>query len=510
MSQHRTKHIIEAALLTAGKPLTLLQLQTMLSDDETPLDKQFVIAALDALADDLNGRGVELRQVASGYRLQVKQEFEPWVARLFEERPPRYSRALLETLALIAYRQPITRAEIEDVRGVSVSSNIVKTLLEREWIKVVGQRDVPGRPSMYGTTKTFLDYFNIQAVSDLPPLDELMDLDTIDKQLDMLDPQAAANLPVEPANEADADVPAADAPALDGAVPVSPDGETDTALEHESPADSADASNRQTQSDEADSSSVAAAESDGADSTGAPEIPPEIAEDAPDTSSVTDTQAADTHDHATPSDATGPALDETADIDSLVDMLDQMDKVEVNALAENEPTDAPDELPETDATPSALARDGDTAAAVEAARLALAEQAENALENIAEREHDKRPVESLAGLEAGTGETPAVENALDATLVDEVASDDTSTVDAPDSATAELDDTRLDETHADEQVADQTDDTDSPNAHPAPPPPDDAHIAALIDADSRNHEAARGESITPADSLRRSSTDSTD
>ena len=496
MSQHRTKHIIEAALLTAGKPLTLLQLQTILSDDETPLDKQFVIAALDALADDLNGRGVELRQVASGYRLQVKQEFEPWVARLFEERPPRYSRALLETLALIAYRQPITRAEIEDVRGVSVSSNIVKTLLEREWIKVVGQRDVPGRPSMYGTTKTFLDYFNIQAVSDLPPLDELMDLDTIDKQLDMLDPQAAANLPVEPANDADADVPAADAPALDGA--------TDTALEHESPADSADASNRQTQSDEADSSSVAAAESDGADSMGAPEKPPEIAEDAPDTTSVTDTPA-DTHDHATPSDATGPALDETADIDSLVDMLDQMDKVEVNALAENEPTDAPDELPETDATPSALARDGDTAAAVEAARLALAEQAENALENIAEREHDKRPVESLAGLEAGTGE-----NALDATLVDEVASDDTSTVDAPDSAAAELDDTRLDETHADEQVADQADDTDSPNAHPAPPPPDDAHIAALIDADSRNHEAARGESITPADSLRRSSTDSTD
>lgn len=194
MDRHPLKHIIEAALLTAGKPLSMQHLQALLGDDdETPLAKEFVQAGLDALSNDLEDRGIELKLVASGYRLQVRQSLEPWIARLFEERPPRYSRALLETLALIGYRQPITRAEIEEVRGVSVSSNIIRTLLEREWIKVVGHRDVPGRPSMYGTTKQFLDYFNLKSLAELPELGELMDLEKASAEFDKANGDPAAN-----------------------------------------------------------------------------------------------------------------------------------------------------------------------------------------------------------------------------------------------------------------------------------------------------------------------------
>lgn len=196
MDRHPLKHIIEAALLTAGKPLSMQHLQQLLADDDeeqTPLAKEFVQAGLDALALDFEDRGIELKLVASGYRLQVRQSLEPWIAKLFEERPPRYSRALLETLALVGYRQPITRAEIEDVRGVSVSSNIIRTLLEREWIKVVGHRDVPGRPSMYGTTKEFLDYFNLTSLSELPELGQLMDLDKATAKFDKANGDEAAN-----------------------------------------------------------------------------------------------------------------------------------------------------------------------------------------------------------------------------------------------------------------------------------------------------------------------------
>lgn len=153
------------------------------------------------------GRGFELRKVASGYRLQVREEFAPWVSRLFEEKPQRYSRALLETLALIAYRQPITRGEIEDVRGVTVSSNIIRTLLEREWVRVVGHRDVPGRPAMYATTRQFLDYFNLSGLGQLPPLSEIRDLDEIGREMEK-NIQAEITFdsaPPEPADESPPD-----------------------------------------------------------------------------------------------------------------------------------------------------------------------------------------------------------------------------------------------------------------------------------------------------------------
>ena len=171
------KHILEAALLAAGRPLTLDQMQQLFPEEGARPDKAQLREALAELAEDYRDRAVELKEVASGWRIQVRAKFSPWVNRLWEEKPARYSRALLETLAIIAYRQPITRGEIEEIRGVSVSTQIMKTLLEREWVRVIGHRDVPGRPAIYATTKAFLDYFNLKSLDELPTLQELRDLD---------------------------------------------------------------------------------------------------------------------------------------------------------------------------------------------------------------------------------------------------------------------------------------------------------------------------------------------
>ncbi len=186
MNPQQLKNIIEAALLAANQPLSIDRIGNLFSGVEQPT-RDAIRAALDGLAQDCSERGVELKEVSSGYRLQVKSDFAPWVSRLWEERPPRYSRALLETLVLIAYRQPITRAEIEDVRGVTVSTNIIRTLQEREWIRVLGHREVPGRPALYGTSRQFLDYFSLTSLEDLPPLSELRDLDDINMSLDLGD-----------------------------------------------------------------------------------------------------------------------------------------------------------------------------------------------------------------------------------------------------------------------------------------------------------------------------------
>lgn len=179
----RLKQIIEGALLAAGRPLSIDHILSLFLDEEQPTRDE-IREALEGLQTDCESRGVELKEVASGFRFQVKADYGPWVSRLWEEKPARYSRATLETLALIAYRQPITRSEIEDVRGVSVSSNIVKSLLEREWVRVVGHRDVPGKPALYGTTKGFLDYFNLKSLSELPPLAELRNIESIEHELD--------------------------------------------------------------------------------------------------------------------------------------------------------------------------------------------------------------------------------------------------------------------------------------------------------------------------------------
>jgi segregation and condensation protein B len=184
MSEQYHRNVIEAGLLAAGKSLTLAELAQLFDEAARPPATE-LRAALDTLAADYVGRALELRETASGFRVQVRREFATEVARLWPERPQRYSRALLETLALIAYRQPITRAEIESVRGVAVNPNIVKTLLERNWIRVVGHRDLPGRPELLGTTREFLDYFGLRTLEELPTLAQLRSLNDIDPQLSL-------------------------------------------------------------------------------------------------------------------------------------------------------------------------------------------------------------------------------------------------------------------------------------------------------------------------------------
>ena len=207
METDQLKMILEAILLAAGRPLNLDQLLAMFDEHAQP-ERNALREALAALQEDYAPRGIALVEVAGGYRIQVREDMQTWVARLWEEKPARYSRALLETLALIAYRQPITRGEIEDVRGVSVSSSIMKTLQEREWVHVVGHRDVPGRPAMYGTTKQFLGYFGLKSLDGLPSLAELRDLSTIGQELE-LDLSDIPEAQLAPAND-DSEVPAAD------------------------------------------------------------------------------------------------------------------------------------------------------------------------------------------------------------------------------------------------------------------------------------------------------------
>lgn len=179
MTPESLVNVVEAGLLAAGRALTLDDLLALFIGSSDAPDRNQLRDALAQLDQDLSGRGIELVEVASGYRLQVRKEYSSWLAGLFSERPPRYSRALLETLALITYRQPITRGEIEDIRGVAVSSNIIKTLMEREWIRVLGHREVPGRPALYGTTREFLDHFGLKNLEGLPPLADIRDLDQV-------------------------------------------------------------------------------------------------------------------------------------------------------------------------------------------------------------------------------------------------------------------------------------------------------------------------------------------
>lgn len=198
ISAESLKKILEAALLASPQPLTRAQMVALFDEAEAP-GNEAIGRAIETLQLDCAERGVELIEIASGWRYQVKQDVFPWVTRMWSERPPRYSRALLETLALIAYRQPITRGEIEQIRGVAVSTHIVRTLEEREWIRVVGHRDVPGRPALFGTSKGFLDYFNLKSLDQLPALSDLRDIEELNPQLmlepvDMYPPDGATTL----------------------------------------------------------------------------------------------------------------------------------------------------------------------------------------------------------------------------------------------------------------------------------------------------------------------------
>ena len=197
IEKSQLKKIIEGALLAYAQPLSLDKLHALFvtevteteEGDELPaaaqVEKEDIVDALEEIQNSCADRGFELKKVASGWRFQVREETAPWVNRLWEEKPQRYSRALMETIAIIAYRQPITRGDIEEIRGVAVSSNIIKTLTEREWVKVIGHRDVPGRPALFATTKQFLDYFNLQSLEELPSLRELTDIENLTPELNL-------------------------------------------------------------------------------------------------------------------------------------------------------------------------------------------------------------------------------------------------------------------------------------------------------------------------------------
>ena len=269
MQIEQLKPIIEAALLASSQPMTVHQLGDLFNEADDVSHAQ-IAKALETLADDCNGRGIELKEVASGFRYQVRQDVHPWISRMWSEKPSRYSRALLETLALIAYRQPITRPEIEQIRGVVVSSNIIKTMEEREWIRVVGYRDVPGKPALFGTTRMFLDYFNLKSLDQLPPLSEIRDME--DPQLrfeqEPLPARIVRDLPIDPDEETAIDA----EPAADGSEP------------HDQPhvsADAADADDTHHITADAPASSTSP-ESDGHGSDLSPstEIPTSTADEA--------------------------------------------------------------------------------------------------------------------------------------------------------------------------------------------------------------------------------------
>ena len=186
--ENKLIQIIEAALLSSSRPLSIEEIQRLFPADQTP-SKEDIKETLNEIEDLCAKRGVELKRVSSGYRMQVKQSLSAYIAKLWEEKPQRYSKATLETLALIAYRQPITRGEIEQIRGVSVGTQLIRGILERGWIKIVGQRDVPGRPSLYATTKEFLDYFGLQHLRELPGLPDLPDIDSLDMKLPLEEEQ---------------------------------------------------------------------------------------------------------------------------------------------------------------------------------------------------------------------------------------------------------------------------------------------------------------------------------
>ncbi len=192
MNTEHLKNLVEAILFAAEEPMSLAALQSLIESPLEPITKSDLLKAIKTLTQECENRGVELQQVASGYRFQVKQAYAETVIRLWEEKPKKYSRALLETLSLIAYRQPVTRAEIEDVRGVSVSTTIVKTLIDRDWVHVIGHRETPGRPALYATTKGFLNYFNLRTLDELPSLKELQDIDAINPLLDLGDDSEAS------------------------------------------------------------------------------------------------------------------------------------------------------------------------------------------------------------------------------------------------------------------------------------------------------------------------------
>lgn len=283
MDQTLITRIVEAALLAASQPLTPVQLNALFPLDE-PAPDGSIATALAELQAQCEGRGVELVEVASGWRYQVQADVHPWVARLWSERSTKYTRATLETLALIAYRQPITRGEIEQIRGVATNSSIIKALEEREWIRVVGHRDMPGKPELLGTTRTFLDYFGLNSLDALPPLSELKDFGDLEPQLDLGDaPLPTAAVALDEAGHVDAASDAATDPAGGDTPSTATDNTADASRDEHDATDAAPDSDEAASSHPPDTNNAAQADpQDAADST---DPTPAIADDGDSTRS---------------------------------------------------------------------------------------------------------------------------------------------------------------------------------------------------------------------------------
>ena len=303
MDQNEIKHFVEAAMLAAGRPLSVDQLKGLFDGRSAPENKE-IRAAIKVLNEDYEERGIEILEVASGFRIQVKPAMTDRLQKLWEERPPRYSRALFETLALIAYRQPITRGEIEEVRGVAVSSNIVRTLMERDWVRVVGHRDVPGRPSMFGTTKGFLDYFGLKKLDDLPELADLADWESLRVQLDL--PEVEETVP---------------APGGEAAIPVS---EIPAATAEDGEASEEDAPDATAEDSEVKDSELESDEAEGQVAEAEDEVASEI-EDAE--SEPSESVATDSDGHSSDDEIASDGADE-AEVEAVVTEMPEPTPVE--------------------------------------------------------------------------------------------------------------------------------------------------------------------------------------
>ena len=303
MEQQQLKNIIEAVLMSAEKPLKVNDIEILFAGDNDMPTRDEIRKTLKLLVEDYESRGFELKEVASGFRLQVRQDYSQWIGRLWEEKPARYTRALLETIALIAYRQPITRGEIEEVRGVSVSSNIIKTLMEREWIKVLGHKDVPGKPALYGTTKEFLDYFNLKSLEDLPSLAEIKDLDQIHQELDLdidntepVDEQGEAGSNDDEPGSAQADDDQADQGKDSGTVAVEADADVVESVAEEGHAESSTTATGAEKTDEDPAVNRLAMEADVAEQNDAESVTTETDTEQVDEDPVVKIVAAETDD----------------------------------------------------------------------------------------------------------------------------------------------------------------------------------------------------------------------
>lgn len=335
MDQPLITRIVEAALLAANQPLSLAQLHALFPEDQPP-PPDSVESALQALREGCAERGVELVEVASGFRFQVKADVHAWVARLWTERQTRYTRATLETLALIAYRQPITRGEIEQVRGVAVSSNIIKALEEREWIRVVGHRDVPGKPALFGTTKAFLDYFGLKRLDDLPPLSELKEIGELEPQLPL------DGAPIPAGVNADGDSAAAPGDSADAAA----NDEAGANADDETEADAAAGDEADAESEPGDEAQAPASEPVARDGAPAAEADPESqSADAP--AAATD----EDHEHTVLSDDPEAAPGERAADANEHEQSEPAVETTTDALNEHVPqleAESEDDRPEQD------------------------------------------------------------------------------------------------------------------------------------------------------------------